>query len=378
MFMNDVDFQLLIASVKDYGIFMLDPTGLISSWNEGARRINGYEEAEILGKHFSVFYTQEDLDSGKPPFELEHAIRTGKYEEEGWRVRKDGTHFWANVVITALFDQHNRHVGFAKVTRDLTERRLAEQALRESEERYRQQSIELSAANIELKKTNQELESFAYVASHDLQEPLRKIQAFGDLLKTQQAAYLTESGKDLLDRMQTSTGRMQALIRDLLTYSQVNNARQPFEPVSLSDIINDVINDLDDIIQEKQAQVVSDPLPDITGSRFQLQQLFQNLLSNALKFQPAGNQPVIRITAVSSESGLTIQVIDNGIGFDSRFKDQIFKMFQRLNATNQFKGTGIGLAICKRVVENHGGTITVDSILDQGTTFTIFLPSSRE
>ncbi len=376
--MNDVDFQLLIASVKDYGIFMLDPRGHISSWNEGARRIKGYEEAEILGKHFSIFYTQEDLDSGKPPFELKHAIQTGKYEEEGWRVRKDGTHFWANVVITALFDQQNRHVGFAKVTRDLTERKLAEQALKESEERYRQQSIELSAANTELRQINQELESFAYIASHDLQEPLRKIQAFAELLHLQQAAYLTESGKDLLDRMQTATGRMQALIRDLLTYSQVNNARQPFEPVSLDDIINDVINDLDDIIQEKQAQVFVDPLPDITGSRFQLQQLFQNLLSNALKFQAAGNLPVIRITVSASETGHTIQLADNGIGFDNRFKDQIFKMFQRLNSANQFKGTGIGLAICKRVVENHGGTITVDSFLGQGTTFTIFLPLSNE
>jgi len=159
--MNDAYFRLLIEGVKDYGIFMLDPDGYISSWNMGASRIKGYEADEVLGKHFSVFYTTEDIEAQKPQLELRDAIAFGKYEEEGWRVRKDKTQFWANVVITALYDTNNQLIGFAKVTRDLTERRIAEQALQESRERYRQLSIELTVANAELKQTNQELEHFA-------------------------------------------------------------------------------------------------------------------------------------------------------------------------------------------------------------------------
>ncbi|WP_128543156.1 sensor histidine kinase [Larkinella soli] len=373
-------YRLLVEEVKDYGIFMMDTGGYITSWNEGARRINGYEAHEIIGRHFSTFYTEEDLKDGKPARELKIARETGKYEEEGWRLRKDGSLFWASIVITAVNNAERELVGFSKVTRNLTDRKEAEDILKASEERYRIMTEELKLAN-------QELRNFAYVASHDLQEPLRKIQAFGDVLQTQFAPSLGDAGNDLVRRMQSAARRMQSLVQDLLAYSRLNNEVTYVEKVSLNQLVAQILGDLEVVIQEKEAEIRVDSLPDIPGSEPQLRQMFQNLLSNALKFSHMDRPPRIRVssrtvplTQVPKSIRLrrihwvAIEVADNGIGFEEKYRDRIFQMFQRLHGRSQYTGTGIGLAICKKVAENHGGTIVAESTPGEGSTFTVYMP----
>ena len=402
-------YRSLVEQVTDYGIFMLDNKGRIISWNEGARRINGYSSEEIIGKYFSIFYTQEDLLNGKPANELRIAIATGKYEEEGWRLRKDGSRFWASIVITAVYNSDRMLIGFSKVTRDLTDRKAAEKALRES---YDQQRIlaeklkatndELAAINEELEVTNddlaesnrlllrsnQSLQQFAYVASHDLQEALRKILSFSTLLQEQFADQLGE-GTDYLERMQSAASRMSTLIRDLLAFSRLSTRKDTTASVALTEVVNQVLTDLDLTIQEAGANVTVGPLPTVSGDSSQLRQLFQNLISNALKFRRAEVVPLIQITAhVVSSADLPfsvkparsaaayhqINVSDNGIGFDEKYTERIFEVFQRLHGRSEYAGTGIGLAICEKVAVNHGGAITATSKPGLGSTFIVYLP----
>lgn len=251
----------------------------------------------------------------------------------------------------------------------------------EERKRLEEQAVKFAAV---LQSSNKELEQFASVASHDLQEPLRKIQAFSDRLVTKYREQLDDTGKEYIDRIQYSSGRMRHLIEDLLTFSRVSSRGKPFETVDLNDVMKGVLTDLEVRMQETQATVSIDHLPTIEADELQMRQLFQNLLSNGLKFQRAGVTPHLQIRWRNASSSILEEptwceliFTDNGIGFENQYADRIFQLFQRLHGRNEYEGTGMGLAICKKIVERHGGTITAEGISGTGATFTVRLPMTH-
>jgi light-regulated signal transduction histidine kinase (bacteriophytochrome) len=246
----------------------------------------------------------------------------------------------------------------------------------------RERTQELSVANTALATSNRELQDFAYVASHDLQEPLRKIQAFGERLKTHTQAGLDDVAKDYLTRMQNAAARMQRLIQDLLAFSRVTTKAAPFEPVALDRIITEVLSDLEVRIEETSATVeIQRPLPTVDGDPTQLRQLLQNLIGNALKFRDPSRMHRVRVTqrTVTEEASkwYEIDVSDNGIGFEPRFTERIFGLFQRLHSRDQYEGSGVGLAICRKIVERHHGRLVATGKPGLGATFTVVLPEKH-
>ena len=356
----------MLGEIEDYAIIFLDVEGTINRWNKGAETIKGYSEAEALGKHFELFYTEEDKRARLPAFLLATAREKGKATHEGWRVRKNGSLFWGMTVITALHDDDNHVIGFAKMTRDLTERKIAEDNLAEK--------------NRQLERTNAELSSFAYIASHDLQEPLRKIQTFLSRISDMEKGKLSEKSADFFTRIQLASQRMQQLIDDLLSYSRMNPDKNKFEDVDLSTVVAAAQNDLSETIAEKKPKIDVGGLPVVSGIPFQLEQLFNNLLSNALKFVKPDVTPAITITStkISNSFGKAfhkIVVADNGIGFEPENNAKVFELFHRLHGRSEYAGTGIGLAICKKIAENHDGYIEAEGRPGVGATFYLFLPA---
>ncbi|WP_077921286.1 PAS domain-containing protein [Spirosoma sp. 209] len=305
-----------------------------------------------------------------------------------------------NITYTPLRDEQGRVFAILDIAIDVTEQIKAQQDLQQSEARYRQLSADLEqqvqartqqlqALVGDLRRSNENLQQFAYVASHDLQEPLRKIQSFGDILKPQYADGLGE-GVNFLERMQAAASRMSTLIKDLLSFSRISTQQEDQAQVSLTAVVQEVLLDLEMVIDETKAQVTIDPLPTVAGDTSQLGQLFSNLFSNALKFRRPDATPQIRIRCErvvaaalppaiqptrTADVYFCIEVADNGIGFDARYADRIFQVFQRLHSKGEFAGTGIGLAICQKVAANHGGTITATSQPGQGATFSLYLPA---
>ncbi len=257
------------------------------------------------------------------------------------------------------------------------ERSVLEQALKleQAMEDLRQRAQALERSEEALRRSNKELEQFAYVASHDLQEPLRKILSFGERLKSHCDSVLDAAGRDSLERMQNAAGRMRHLIEDLLQYSRVTINAQPFQPVSLETVIQEVLADLEARILESKGQIEVGTLPTVTADRMQMGQLFQNLISNALKFRKREAPPQVVIKSQTLNRELVeIAIQDNGIGFDEKYLERIFQPFQRLHGRGEFEGTGMGLAICQKIVERHGGRITAKSSPGKGTTFMVMLP----
>jgi PAS domain S-box-containing protein len=362
-------YRSLVQQVTDYGIFMMDEQGRIISWNEGARRIKGYEEPEINGKYFSIFYPEEDILNGKPAFELKQAREEGKYEEEGWRIRKDGTRFWANVVITPVYNNEGSLIGYSKVTRDLTERKEAEKALRDSYERYRELNQELKVTNAELSYANQELEQFTSIVSHDLQEPIRTIKSFLQLIDIKLSQGQYDDLKTYITKSITAAVRMKELIQNLLHYSQLSKGELMEARVTVNELFNEALQNLKTTVDASNAQIIiENEVNTLWGDRVQLVQLIQNLLSNALKFVDK-DKPQIYIRCYKERGYVKFSVSDNGIGIAEGDLHKVFEIFRRLNTDKEYPGTGIGLAICKKIVDRHRGRIWPESEPGRGTTF---------
>jgi PAS domain S-box-containing protein len=362
-------YRSLVEQVTDYGIFLMDEKGRIVSWNEGARRIAGYEASEIIGKYFSIFYPEEDILNGKPAHELKVARTEGKYEEEGWRVRKDGSLFWASVVITAVYNSEGALIGYSKVNRDLTERKASEKALRDSYERYRQLTAELRKTNAELSYANQELEQFTSIVSHDLQEPVRTIKSFLQLIDLKIDKKQYNDLKVYIDKSINAASRMRELIQNLLQYSQLGKGEMVIEDIKVDDMLQQVLQNVKAATEQTGAIIeIENEVDIIQGNQSQLVQLLQNLVSNALKFIDE-QQPYIKIKCVEEHEHIKFSVSDNGIGIARDDINKIFEIFRRLNTKKEYPGTGIGLAICKKIVDRHHGRIWPESQEGKGTTF---------
>lgn len=488
---SEEQHRLLLNNIKEYAIFLLDPKGFITTWNRAAEYVKGYSAEEIIGKHISIFYTPDELERGEPEYNLKTAKEKGRFETEGWRVRKDGSLFWADISFTSLYDSSGNLKGFSKVTRDVTARKLAQDELKDREEqlqtiinnapdaimvidsngtvmkwnpwaesmfgwsseetvgkplhefiipqRYREahqrgmehflktgegrvinKTIEIEAltkkgkeinialsisspilvkgtylfigfaADIterkkaeqelrqkteELARSNQELEQFAYVASHDLQEPLRMITSYVQLLASRYKDKLDKDANEFIDFAVDGSNRMRTLIKSLLEYSRINRIK-PFEFIDLDDLLKDVLQNLSSQIKEANAIIKLEKMPVIYGDAVLMGQLFQNLITNAIKFK-GEKDPQIEISYKKENKHYLFSVKDNGIGIQKEYVNKIFVIFQRLHRKDQYPGTGIGLAICKKIVERHQGKIWVESELGKGSTFYFTIPEKN-
>ncbi len=349
----------LILNSAGEGICGLDLEGRTTFVNPTVAKLTGWPMDELIGKTEQEIFLGSQTDGSPRPGPL-------ACDSPGEQMfhRCDGSVFPVEFVKTAL-NEDGRVVGSVLIFKDITERKRVEETLAQK------------AA--ELTRSNGELEQFAFVASHDLQEPLRKIQAFGDRLKVKCDTIQTPEIRDYLDRMQNAAARMRTLINDLLAFSRAIRSTEPFVAVDLTQVAREVLGDLEVRLEKSGAKIDIGTLPSIEADPTQMRQLFLNLLSNSLKFQPPGAVPVISVggrilSSVSGEALCELCFQDNGIGFDEKYLDKMFAVFQRLHGRSEYEGTGVGLAVCRRIVDRHHGSILAHSQPGHGATFTVTLP----
>ena len=367
---HDALYRLLVDTVRDYAIFALDPEGRVLTWNNGAERIKGYTASEIIGRHFSVFYPADLIASGHPAMELEIAAREGRFEEEGWRVRKDGTQFWANVVITALHQADGEPIGFAKVTRDLTERRAAQERALENAKRV-----------AEVEAANRAKSEFLATMSHELRTPLNAIGGYADLLLAGVRGPLAPTQREDLVRIRRSQQHLLGIINDLLNFGRLEAGRISYQiaRVPLVEVAEAIAPMVEPQAAARGVAVEVDPCqPDVVAlaDRAKVEQIALNLLGNAVKFTPAGG----RISAACSVDGerVYLDVRDSGVGIPPEKLEVIFEPFVQLNRTltTGLEGTGLGLSISRDLARAMGGDLEVESEVGRGSLFRLVLPKA--
>ncbi len=477
--------RLLIDAIADYAILMLDPLGRVSEWSKGAERITGYGSDEIIGQSHAIFYTPDDAAKGKPAQLLERAGAEGKAEDTGWRVRKDGKPFWAEVTITPIFDSNGALAGYSKVTRDLTTRQKAEQkfksllesapdaiiiidragaisivnsqteklfgytrkemigekiellmpdrfhaghpahrdsffeapqarpmgagfdlfgrrkdgsefpieislspietengvlgssSIRDITERT-EQAQKLQEQNVALEEAVKELDAFSYSVSHDLRAPLRAVDGFSRILLKDHASSFGEEARDYLVRVHDNAVRMGELVDDLLRFSRLS--RQPLNKrrIKPNPIVEQIVADEQQLQGDRSVELSVQELPPVLGDAGLIKQIFVNLISNAFKYSRKCDPAVIEIGSYE-EAGETVYFVrDNGAGFDMQYADKLFSVFTRLHRLEDFSGTGVGLAIVKRIIDRHGGRIWANAEVNKGATFFFTIEQPRE
>ncbi|HEV2616270.1 MAG TPA: PAS domain S-box protein [Candidatus Acidoferrales bacterium] len=362
--LSEERFRLLVSGVKDHAIFMLDPEGRVASWNAGAERFKGYRADEILGQPFTQFYTPEDMSKNKPAEELRIAAVEGHVEEEGWRVRKNGSRFWANVVITALRDDKGNLLGFSKITRDVTERKQTQEALLRAKE--------------DAERSNKFKDQFLSTMSHELRTPLNAVLGFSDLLSDQQYGPLNDRQRRYVSHIHTGGAHLLRLINDILDLSKIEAGRLQLaiENVTVKACFAEVLDALRPLADKKSHTLLqrSSPNLSVRADATRFKQILMNLVGNAIKFTPDGGK--IEVAAVDLGEVARVEVCDSGPGIPPEEQERIFDAFYRLREhTKTTEGTGLGLAITKRLVELHGAQLGIESRAGLGSSFYFNLPT---
>lgn len=365
-------YKLLVESVQDYAIFFMDKDGYIQTWNKGAERNKGYKAEEIIGKHFSNFYLPYDVADKKPERELAIARKLGRAEDEDWRVRKDGTRFWANVVITSLYDESGELVGFAKVTRNLTDRKRQEDDLRNANSKLRLQQEEL-------KSLNSSKDEFISLASHQLRTPATAIKQLLGLMMEGFAGDISSSLLPIIQKAYESNERQIGIINSLLKVAQIDAGKVVLrkELVDMNRLVRDVIDEQSDTIAKRRQTISFEPIAAsgmVYADAQYLRMALENIVDNASKY--TFDEGIIEVGTSKKGKYMKISIRDNGVGIGDDDLVTLFEKFKRIpnNLSQKVAGSGLGLYWVKKVVELHGGYVDVKSVLGQGTTFNIYIP----
>ncbi|WP_026464285.1 PAS domain-containing sensor histidine kinase [Adhaeribacter aquaticus] len=359
-----------INQIRNYAIFATDPKGKVISWNQGAEKLKGYQSTEIIGQYYAVLFPDEYQQAGLPEQELKLALEQGVFEAEDWRKRKDGSLFWASIMLTPIFDEKGKHLGFTKITGDISKQKALQDKLAERQE----DALELK--NTELQKINFDLDNFIYSASHDLRSPITNIEALMVLLRAdlEEVGCLNNETEEIITRVISSVDRVKQTISDLTDISRVqkNYCDDPGpELLDIKEIYEDIIVNLADPIKQKICSLQTDfQVHQLKFNRKNFRSILYNLISNAVKYQAPDRNCNITISTSLQEPYVLLQIIDNGLGISQHHQQQLYTMFKRFH--DHVEGSGIGLYMVKRIIDNAGGKIEVKSAEGEGTTFNVY------
>jgi PAS domain S-box-containing protein len=351
----------MLEVIEGQTVIFLDSAGLVKAFNLSAERLTKYKTEEIIGKHFSVFYQQEDLFNYIPEVFIQQAVAEGTAQNEGWLQKKGTTVFWSYTCMVAEFNEKNEVTGFSLFIRDETEKYSSKLAIDEY------------IRKLALKK--KELDQFVYIASHDLQEPLMNVRNFVELFRMEYLESFDQDAHLYMLNIDKATEKMRNLIKGLLDHSRLS-IDQAKVAIDCNLLLDDLLPRLSGIIKSKGAKISCANLPVLNGFESPVKQLFGHLIGNALKFSKPNENPKIEITASKEGSYWRFEFADNGIGIEDRFKEKIFVMFQRLHGAEIYPGDGVGLTHCRKIVELHGGRIWVESVLGEGSKFCFTLSAN--